>query len=176
MLDDDEEDDLEDEGWRISREMMDRLDNSDWLRKELADGGLRQIIAEIDAADTELDGKEKRQRKRPRLGAVPEPSPREIALMKAKHTNPKFANFVDRLLVSSGVLVEGEKTNEEDIASLLLGDGNEQLGMLSLAPIVKKRSQNIEMENSMEKSDADSGSNDASSDCSDDDSSSSVSS
>jgi hypothetical protein len=53
MLDEDE--DLDADGWWITREMMDGIDNSDWLRKELSDGGLRQIIAKIDMTDDEKD-------------------------------------------------------------------------------------------------------------------------
>ena len=39
--DDDETDDLDldKQGWRITREMMDRVDSLDWLRSELGDGG-----------------------------------------------------------------------------------------------------------------------------------------
>ena len=43
--------DIDDPGWRITREMMDRVDLSDWLRSELGDGGLRRMIFEIDEAD-----------------------------------------------------------------------------------------------------------------------------
>ena len=45
-LDDDDGDyktddsDLDEPGWRITSEMMDRVDLSDWLRSELGDGGL----------------------------------------------------------------------------------------------------------------------------------------
>ena len=52
---DDETDDsdLDEPGWRITREMMDRMDLSDWLRSELGGGGLRRVIFEIDKADLE---------------------------------------------------------------------------------------------------------------------------
>ncbi len=141
MLDEDEDEDLDQDGWRITREMMDCIDNSEWLRKELEDGGLRQIIAQIDMADDEANDSfsQRRQNKRPKLGAVPDLTPREIALMKAKQANPKFSNFVDRLLVTSKVLIEGEKTTEQEVASFLIGDGSEQVGMLALAPVERKR-------------------------------------
>ena len=45
--------DLDEPGWRITREMMDRVDSLDWLRSELGDGGLRRMIFEIDEADLE---------------------------------------------------------------------------------------------------------------------------
>ena len=48
-----EDSDLDNLGWRITREMMDRVDSSDWLRSELEDGGLRRMIFEIDEADLE---------------------------------------------------------------------------------------------------------------------------
>ena len=58
-LDDDDGDeetddsDLDEPGWRITREMMDRVDSLDWLRSELRDGGLRRMIFDIDKADLE---------------------------------------------------------------------------------------------------------------------------
>ena len=48
-----EDSDLDDPVWRITREMMDRVDSSDWLRSELGDGGLRRMIFEINKADLE---------------------------------------------------------------------------------------------------------------------------
>ena len=45
--------DLDEPGLRITREMMDRVDSSDWLRSELGDGGLRPMIFEIDEANLE---------------------------------------------------------------------------------------------------------------------------
>ena len=55
-LDDDDDDDetgdsdLDEPGLRITCEMMDRVDSSDWLRSELRDGGLRRMIFEINEA------------------------------------------------------------------------------------------------------------------------------
>ena len=43
--------DLDEPGWRITREMLDHVDSSDWLRSELGDRGLRRMIFEIDKAD-----------------------------------------------------------------------------------------------------------------------------
>lgn len=135
MLDDDDDSDLEMEGWRITKEMMDRIDSSDWIRQELQDGGLRQIIAEIDVTD---DVQEHTFKKR-KLNAQPEPTPRELALMRARQSNSKFSNFVDRLLVTAGVLVEGDLSMEEQVLSFLNGNSEEQLGMLALAPVMKKK-------------------------------------
>jgi len=52
MLDDDDDSDCE-KGFRITSDMMSRLDNSSCLKKELSDGGLRQILRDIDSAGTE---------------------------------------------------------------------------------------------------------------------------
>lgn len=150
------EDDPEDEGWRITQEMMDRIDKSEWLRKELADGGLRQIIAQIDNADDDYyeettsrkrNGQQGKRKKL--LGGVKdyehEPSPRELELMKAKRLNPNFANFIDRLMLIAGVLVESDKkTVEQEVVTYLNahGHGDEppsNMGVLSLAPIVKMK-------------------------------------
>jgi HIT zinc finger. len=93
MLRENEDDDPEDEGWHITQEMMSNVDNSEWLRKELADGGLRQIIMQIDNADEEMNqnrhghGQQQRKRKRFQSGVKAyeyDPSPRELELMKAK--------------------------------------------------------------------------------------------
>ena len=51
--DETDDSDLYDPGLRITREMMDRVDSSDWLRSELGDGVLRRMIVEIDEADLE---------------------------------------------------------------------------------------------------------------------------
>ena len=49
--DETDDSDLDEPGWRITREMMDCVDSSDWLRSELGDGGLRRMILEINEAD-----------------------------------------------------------------------------------------------------------------------------
>ena len=52
--DETDDSDLDDPGWRITREMMDRVDSSDWLRLELGDGGLRHLIFEINESDLDV--------------------------------------------------------------------------------------------------------------------------
>jgi hypothetical protein len=149
-LEDDEDNEEDDrEGWRITREMMDRLDSSSWLRTELSDGGLRQMICEIDAAeDVQQDGKQHRfprKRKRNTMGLVPDLSERELALERAKLTNPKFANFVNKLLLEGGVLNEnrGDEGDADKVLTSLLKQEDE-LGHLSLIPIEKRKRMNLE--------------------------------
>lgn len=135
------EDDLE-EGWSITTQMMDMLDNSEWLRKELEDGGLRQLIAEIDCADDVEDGltqnNSRTYRKSPKLGAKPELSQREIVFMRIKQTNPKFSEFIDKLLLLAGVLQKEEDPNEP-INKFLQIEGKDSLGHVTLVPIPKRR-------------------------------------
>ena len=46
--------DLDKQGLRITREMMDRVDSLYWLRWELGDRGLRRMIFEIDEANLKV--------------------------------------------------------------------------------------------------------------------------
>eukprot|EP00555_Chaetoceros_dichaeta_P003230 CAMPEP_0198250540 /NCGR_PEP_ID=MMETSP1447-20131203/1690_1 /TAXON_ID=420782 /ORGANISM="Chaetoceros dichaeta, Strain CCMP1751" /LENGTH=245 /DNA_ID=CAMNT_0043935387 /DNA_START=24 /DNA_END=761 /DNA_ORIENTATION=+ len=129
MLEDDNSD-CEEEGFRISSDMMSRLNNSAWLKKELSDGGLRQMICEIDSADNDVASENRpgqhRNGKRRKMNI----SPREIALEKSKILNPKFAGFVDRLLLTAGVLVTGHLIG--------LQPDEEETEHLMLAPLQKK--------------------------------------
>lgn len=134
MCDDDENDEELEEGWRITADMMDMMQNSEWLRKELEDGGLRQIIAEIDSADFEdnnsLNNNHRHHTKKPKLSAEPDLTRREIALMKSKQTNHKFAEFIDKLLLLTGVL-------QKDNRSIDTSHDNDH--NFTLVPIQKKK-------------------------------------
>lgn len=155
MLDESDSDDdsLHEDGWKISKEIMDRLDNSPWLKKELADGGLRQMIATIDNAKWEKKD-EKKKRKHFRIDQPQELTQNEAALERAKHSNPKFAKFIDRLLLTAGVLVDNKKV-DDDIVSALLGNDIDS-SILTLASIPCKRKLNI-MKQSDNSTDSNSG-------------------
>ena len=87
---DDDDDSLE-EGWKITQEMMETMDRSDWLRKELKnDGGLRQIIFRVMNASDKV---EKHGR-----------TSQEEELDRTKADYPPFGNFMDKLLVLAGIL------------------------------------------------------------------------
>jgi hypothetical protein len=155
--DDDEYDSHDDEpGWNITPEMKARIQQSKWLRKELQDGGLRQLIDTIDAAsDLEDEDKDEcdekkddtyhrgrnhwNQKKKNTNPNATKISPRELALARTRHNHPKFASFTDQLLLFAGVLQPagaeaggGEVTISEDGMML---DGNHHHGNLVLAPI-----------------------------------------
>ena len=49
--DETDDSDLDEPGYRITREMTDCVDSPNWLRLELRDRGLRRMIFEIDEAD-----------------------------------------------------------------------------------------------------------------------------
>lgn len=122
---DSDDDDDDQPGWNITPEMKQLIQRSDWLRKELQDGGLRHLIEQIDAASDEeeedehhLNGDESRsnnnKRRKKNWGMNGQSnmngniavSPRELALARTKHSHPKFAAFMDRLLLTAGVLAE----------------------------------------------------------------------
>lgn len=154
MLDDSDSDNdsVDEHGWGMTKEMMDKLDNSSWLRKELADGGLRQMIATIDNADWETKNQNNdRKRKRYALNAVCELTPREAALERAKYSNPNFAKFIDKMMLTAGLLIDNENI-EEKLAALLNGDLDQSA--LTLVPVASKRQLNIEKEDENQTSDS----------------------
>ena len=157
MLDEDDSDsDDEGPGWRLTREMMDRIDHSQWLRNELGDGGLRQLISEIDGADEAAAAqgshhKRRNNHSRNRFGDMGKVkmSPRELALEKARRTNPNFGRFMDKLLLTAGILTtpDGGMGGEDgggtvSLEALLAGE--EEVGHMTnvqLVPVARPRSQ-----------------------------------
>jgi hypothetical protein len=99
--------------------MKKRLEQSTWLRNELKDGGLRYLIGMIDAAS---DGDEEDWNKKPsdKKGCkyYEGVTPRVLALARSKSSYPKFASFVDQMLLTAGVLqpVEGSVGNEGQLS------------------------------------------------------------
>jgi hypothetical protein len=58
--------------------------------------------------------------------------------MRIKQTNPKFSEFIDKLLLVAGVLQKEEDPNESINKALQIG-GNGSLEHVTLVPIPKKR-------------------------------------
>ena len=120
--------------------MKQQISQSKWIQNELKDGGLRQLIDSIDCAsdvDDEDDSKPQGYRGRQQKKDNNKISPRVLALARAKHRHPKFASFIDELLLTAGVLqpaggVDGG--GEERLANILEGGGGER-GPLVLAPV-----------------------------------------
>jgi len=131
---DDQDEEEDEDGWKITPEMMQRLNQSEWLRNELRDGGLRRLICDIDSAK-EGETVQKMSCKRKRFPSGPGCSAREQAWMDAKATHAPFANFMDRLLYTAGVfVVPQQELNKEDE----IEDWDRCRQHLILAPIVKK--------------------------------------
>lgn len=118
-LDDDEDD--KEIGWKITRDMMDSINQSQWVKQELQDGGLRQIIYEIESApNTVLQSGKTEQ---------------EETLERLKSKYPNFRGFLDKLLVTAGVL-EREKESEDMMSWLYRSE--DDLGPLALKPIPRR--------------------------------------
>ena len=200
--DDDEYDSHDDEpGWNITNEMKARLQQSSWLRKELQDGGLRQLIDNIDAASDSMNDEEhvnqqsrershwnnQGRKKNMNSKNATRISARELALARTKHTHPKFASFTDQLLLLAGVLQPaaggggGGGGGEVTMSDTGLIDEGDNHGQLVLAPIPRLnrtvlKSSGSGTEEGEEVVDDDDGSNNSSSDEESEDSSSSSSS
>jgi len=132
-------------GWSLTPEMKKTVHQSPWLRKELRDGGLRQLIEQIDAAsddDDEADDDDddhnnnnntiNRKRISARSNGNVAISARELALARTKHSHPKFKAFVDQLMVTAGVL---QPSKGDTILDLLEGG---QPSELVLAPVPRR--------------------------------------
>ena len=146
----DDSDDDDQPGWNITDEMKQLIQRSDWLRKELNDGGLRHLIGEIDAAsdveeeeedeaDNDTGGNNYYKRRKNNWGrkdrnnkndnAVDDISPRVLALARTKHSHPKYAAFMDKLLLTAGVLTDAGTGGGEE------GEG---CGRLELVPVPRR--------------------------------------
>ena len=155
---DDEDSDDDEPGWQITSEMKRRIYNSTWIRNELQDGGLRQLIESIDAAsDKEEDeagnGDNKHQYKQQRYhhhrgnlqknNTAAKISPRELALARTKHSHPKFSAFIDEMLLTAGVLQrnngvdDGNREGDKSLLSNILDGGDRK--HLVLAPVPRRK-------------------------------------
>ena len=154
---DDNDEDYDDEpGWNITPQMKELLHDSTWLRSTLqTEVGLRQLIHDIDgASDIEVDDDDddddttatatatggdghkyiKKQRNKDE-----DISPRIVALARAKYTHPKFAYFIDKLLVTAGVLQQQQQSFYSSSSSssgegMGINDGAVR-GHLTLVPV-----------------------------------------
>eukprot|EP00560_Eucampia_antarctica_P002303 CAMPEP_0197833160 /NCGR_PEP_ID=MMETSP1437-20131217/18048_1 /TAXON_ID=49252 ORGANISM="Eucampia antarctica, Strain CCMP1452" /NCGR_SAMPLE_ID=MMETSP1437 /ASSEMBLY_ACC=CAM_ASM_001096 /LENGTH=105 /DNA_ID=CAMNT_0043437041 /DNA_START=75 /DNA_END=392 /DNA_ORIENTATION=- len=68
-------------------------------------------------------------------------SQREIALARAKLRNSNFGKFVDKLLITAGVIQHVNDWNTEEVLNKLIsGDATlDDVGALRLVPIQKKK-------------------------------------
>ena len=153
--------------------MKQMIQHSEWLRKELEDGGLRHLIEQIDAAsdveeDEEDDDNNKNRRKNwgrnTNKNGNNDISQRVLTLARTKHSHPKFATFIDRLLLTAGVLTDGGGGGGD--ANLFENEG--EVGRLELVPVPRRSGGELvasaaaaageEEESSSDEEDSDSGS------------------
>jgi hypothetical protein len=107
------------------------LERSAWLRRELQDGGLRDLISKVVQADKRKKSQERGDRSRPRkrhhrhLDPLDNPSGEELSLADQRLENSNFSVFCDKLLVLAGVL---ERQQGESSGSRGMGGGNSATG------------------------------------------------
>jgi hypothetical protein len=119
---DDEDDDLE-EGWKITDSMREAMERSTWLKNELKDLGLRQIIMNIDRAS---DLSRRNQSK----------TEKEEELEQAKLDYPRFKRFLDKLMVLTEVLERHGRDENTDLDQWLDKEGlDDEYTQLLLKPI-----------------------------------------
>jgi len=154
--------DNDEPGWQITQQMKQQISQSKWIQSELKDGGLRQLIDSIDcASDVEEDddnskphGGYKGQQQKKDNNKI---SPRVLALARAKHRHPKFASFVDEMLLTAGVLqpaAGGNGGGEGMLANILEGQGGR--GPLVLAPVPRRGADDSSVNSESSSSDSDS--------------------
>ena len=140
--------------------MKQQISQSKWIQSELKDGGLRQLIDSIDcASDVEEDGDDskphgryKGQQKKKDNNKI---SPRVLALARAKHRHPKFASFIDEMLLTAGVLQPAAAGGgEERLVNILEGQGGR--GPLVLAPVPRHGADDSSVNSESSSSDSDS--------------------
>lgn len=135
--DESDDDDSIGDGWKLDEEMKRAVEQSEWLHKELSDGGLRDIIAYVVS-----------QSSTPRRSGQ-----NRNALELAQQRFPHFKVFLDKLLVVAGILNREHQHNlngvdgngeisfeEESLEEWLKRDwsGDTVPPQLSLKPVIRK--------------------------------------
>jgi hypothetical protein len=113
--------DLED-GWKITNSMLLAMEKSKWLKTELEDAGLQQIIRKIDLSSA-ITRKFKSTTKK------------DETLDQAKIDYPRFKIFIDKLLVLVGVLERYGKDNDLDLDEWLEKEELDDSAQLILKPL-----------------------------------------
>jgi hypothetical protein len=101
--------------------MVQLMQRSGWLRTELQDSGLRQLLIEI-ATASNICGPNKQTHQ-------------EQALQKAKLDYPHFKRFIDKLLVLTTVLERQREDTEIHLADWLSNETAKDAHPLILKPI-----------------------------------------
>jgi hypothetical protein len=151
--------DLE-EGWRMTSDMVEAMESSAWLKEELSDPGLQRLISRIaEASDAVVAGRGR-----------DETTQQERVLEQIQSDNPQFKQFIDKLLVLTGVL-EREESDTVNLEEWLRGGDNST--HLVLKGLERRRRSGDEEKSSSVSSDDDDSSSSSNEDSSRSDSSSS---
>jgi hypothetical protein len=92
-MDDDDDNASLDEDWKITEEMKNSLKHSEWLRNELKDGGLRNLIFQVVIANGDR---------------------KHLLLQQLKERYTNFKIFLDKMLLVTGVLECQEQNSDEE--------------------------------------------------------------
>ena len=122
--DDDDDDDIE-EGWKITESMTEAVQNSEWLKNELKDEGLRHLISRIVAAPAFVRRNQKTTKQ-------------EDELEQLKTDYPRFKGFLDKMLVVTDVLERHGEAAETDLGEWLQQEGQTDPAELMLKPIASE--------------------------------------
>ena len=139
----DYDDDLE-TGWKITEDMVNAMHNSTWLREELADKGLQHLITRIASASPSVTGGGSRNNHNKKGGnattAAAATTAQEQLLDELTSSNPQFKLFLDKLLVTTGILErQGSDANVDLSEWLRLGPQNDGPMQLQLKPLPSGR-------------------------------------
>ena len=99
--DDGNYDELE-EGWKLTDQMVSAMGKCDWLKRELQDESLRQLVALVTAASNAVV--KATFSKSRRLQGHDDETEQDNVLDRLKSELPHFRRFLDKLLVVAGVL------------------------------------------------------------------------
>ncbi len=105
--------------------MKGALRNSTWLRSELQDGGLRDMIASVVKSERKYKSYHKKQRNHPRNHKrnAQQPKHPHEDLASKRQTNQNFDCFMDKLLVLTDVLERQEETLDLETGQQKLANG-----------------------------------------------------
>jgi hypothetical protein len=132
-------DELE-EGWKLTDQMVRAMGKCDWLKRELQDESLRQLVALVTAASNAVV-KAKFSKSR-RLQGHDDETEQDNVLDLLKSELPHFRRFLDKLLVVAGVLerpprraTDGADVPDEDLDDWLERTVATEKEPLTLKPI-----------------------------------------
>jgi hypothetical protein len=132
-------DDL-DNGWKINNEMIECMKSSDWLRQELSDGGLHQLITNVVSACNNVSRNKNKNR-----NIDAQETEQEQLLEKLKSDFPKFKRFCDKLLVLTGSLERQGDDAQMNLNEWLNKTVDVDAQPLSLKPLTRRSRPKLEL-------------------------------